>query len=53
MKEPYIIGGITVLEPDKGKYLTNGEIFSSLVFIGRNDKIENWSETDEKPEAEE
>lgn len=53
MKKPYKIGEITMLEPDDGKYLTNGEIFSSLVFIGRNDKIENWSETDKKPETEE
>ena len=32
---------------NKGKWLTNGETFSKEVFLGTNDKAENWHEITE------
>lgn len=49
----YKAGKITVMEPDEDKYLTNGECFSKMVFIGKNDSTDNWTETDYIPENEE
>ena len=41
---------ITVLEAEKGKWLTNGETFSTKVYLGINDSPLNWREVDEIPE---
>lgn len=35
---------IRVLEPDEGKVLTNGETYSTKVYLGINDSPENWTE---------
>ena len=35
---------ITVLEPDDGMTLTNGEIYSKQVYLGVCDSPENWHE---------
>ena len=35
---------ITVLEPSDGYTLTNGETYSKRVYLGVNDKPENWRE---------
>lgn len=32
---------------DKGKILTNGEIYSSVVYLGKNEDIHNWNEIEE------
>ncbi len=42
---------VTVLKADEGMTLTNGEAFGKVVYLGRNDSADNWSEiTDEKAE---
>ena len=44
---------LTILEPDDGyKYITNGEIWSDLVYLGKSDSIENWHDTNEEPPIE-
>ena len=40
---------IIKLVPSEGMTLTNGEVFSKLVYIGTSDKVENWAEI---PDAE-
>ena len=35
---------IIVLEPDEGMVLTNGETCSTRVYLGVNDRPENWWE---------
>lgn len=38
-----------VLKADDGKWLTNGETFGKVVYVGINDSVDNWHEiTDEK-----
>jgi hypothetical protein len=40
---------VTVLKADEGKTLTNGEAFGKVVYLGGNDRAENWQEiTDEQ-----
>lgn len=41
--------------PSEGyKYITNGAVFSTHLFCGKNDNIENWHDTnDEPPDPEE
>ena len=43
----YTIDGIIVLEPDDKKTLFNGETYSKMVMLGKNDKVENWWEVDD------
>lgn len=44
---------IIVLSPDDGyKYITNDEIYSTLVYLGKNDSVENWHDTNEEPPIE-
>ena len=38
---------ITVLEPDDGMVLTNGETYSRKVYLGVNDDPSNWHEVPE------
>ncbi len=35
------------ITPDEGKWLYNGEVCSALVYLGRNDSVDNWAEVDE------
>lgn len=42
----------TMLQADEGKYLTNGEIYTESVFLGKFDSAENWHEVDEMPPEE-
>lgn len=42
--------GITVLEPSEGKYLTNGETYSTKVYLGKNASESEWWEVDSIPE---
>ncbi len=46
---------IITLEADEGMVLTNGETYSTLVYLGVNDSLNNWYEIpeDEMPELEE
>lgn len=40
------------LTPDEGyKYITNGEVYSELVFLGKNDSVDNWHDTNDEPPA--
>lgn len=42
---------LTEIKADEGKVLTNGEAFSSIggsIYLGKNDKAENWYEITEK-----
>ena len=43
---------IQILEADEGKILTNGEIFSTVVYLGVNDSSENWKEITEEEAVE-
>lgn len=50
---------ITYLNPqmliaDEGKMLTNGETYTSVVYLGKDENIDNWQEinADEVPSAE-
>lgn len=42
--------GIRVLTPDDGRYLTNGETYSTKVYLGKNASPDDWREVDEIPE---
>ena len=42
-----------VLTAEEGKVLTNGEIYSTQVFLGIYDSPENWREIDESEIVEE
>jgi hypothetical protein len=35
------------LTADNGKVLTNGETYSKEIYLGKNDKAENWHEIPE------
>ena len=38
-----------ILKADDGKWLTNGETFGKVVYVGINDSVDNWHEiTDEE-----
>lgn len=38
-----------ILKADDGKWLTNGETFGKVVYVGKNDSVDNWHEiTDEE-----
>ena len=41
-----IINGITVLAPAEGKYLTNGETYSTKVYLGKHASAADWQEVD-------
>lgn len=34
----------TILKADEGKFLTNGETFANVVYLGKNDSADNWYE---------
>ena len=36
------------LTANEGMTLTNGEVFGKEIYLGVNDKIENWHEVEEK-----
>lgn len=38
----------TTIQADEGKVLTNGTAFGSIVYLGKNDRIENWYEITEE-----
>ena len=41
---------IIQLKPEENyKYITNGEVWSDWIILGRTDKIENWHDTNEEP----
>ena len=33
-----------ILQPEEGYFLTNGEIYSTMVFLGKGDSPSNWYE---------
>ena len=37
---------MTVLTPSEGKYLTNGETYSTKVYLGKNASPDDWWEVD-------
>jgi hypothetical protein len=40
---------VTVLKADEGMTLTNGEAFGKVIYLGKNDSVDNWQEiTDEE-----
>ena len=42
--------GITILTPDKGKWLVKGESYSNTdVYLGIHDSASNWVEQDSPP----
>ena len=42
--------GIRILIPSEGKYLTNGETYSTKVYLGKNASADDWWEVDSIPE---
>lgn len=40
------IKGMIVLTPSEGKYLTNGETYSTKVYLGNNASESDWWEVD-------
>ena len=43
--------GITVICSDENKWLVKGESFSNTeIFLGKNDKVDNWTEMDREPQ---
>lgn len=43
---------IRILTPDEGKYLTNGETYSTKVYLGKNAEPNDWREVDSIPDEE-
>jgi len=38
------------LTPSEGyNYISNGETWSTLVYLGRTDSVDNWHDTNEEP----
>lgn len=44
----YIIDGITILEPEDGMSLTDGDTYSKKVFLGKGASVSQWSDIDDK-----
>lgn len=44
--------GIRVLTPAEGMFLTNGETYSTKVYLGKNASPDDWREVDEIPAEE-
>ena len=44
------INGMAVLTPSGGKYLTNGETYSTKVYLGKNASESDWWEVDSVPD---
>lgn len=42
--------GIRVLTPEDGKFLTNGETYSTKVYLGKNASPDDWWEVEEIPD---
>ena len=38
----------TILKADEGKFLTNGDTYAKVVYIGKNDSSLNWHEITEE-----
>lgn len=36
-----------ILRAENGKFLTNGQTFGKIVYLGKNDGADNWHEVDE------
>ena len=43
---------LTILKPEEGKYLYNGEVFSTEVYLGITDYEKNWKEITEEEKNE-
>ena len=41
--------GMTVLTPSEGKHLTNGETYSTKVYLGKNASESDWWEVESIP----
>lgn len=39
-----------ILTADSGKVLKNGDNYATVIYLGVNDKVDNWSEVDEPDE---
>ena len=36
--------------PDDGfKYVTNGKVYSDSIYLGKNDSVANWHDTNDEP----
>lgn len=36
-----------ILAADEGKMLTDGETYSPVVYLGKNESVDNWQEIDQ------
>lgn len=41
---------LTKLSPTEKAYITNGAVTADWIYLGKNDSVVNWSETDELPD---
>ena len=48
-----IIEEVTVLKAREGFYLTNGDTFAKVVYLGKNDSPDNWHEVTEEEKEQE
>ena len=44
-----IIDGNKLIPSEGFAYVTNGEVYSTLVYLGVNDSAENWHDTNDEP----
>ena len=42
-----------MLAADEGKTLTDGETYSQVVYLGKDESVDNWQEVDESEVTEE
>lgn len=47
-----IIVGNRLTPSDGFKYITNGSIYSTLVYLGKFDSADNWHDTNDEPPVE-
>lgn len=43
------IGGNQWIPSDGYNYISNGRIWTDSIYLGRNDSVENWHDTNEEP----
>ena len=48
-----VMGGVTTIRADEGKYITNGSVYGTTARFEENDSVENWTDANEIPVPEE
>lgn len=45
------VGGNLWIPSEGFKYITNGEVYTDSILLGRTDSINNWHDTNDEPPA--